>query len=162
MKQEYINRFLRRIKKTESCWLWMNKDGTDSPDTYGAFWTGSDDRHLAHRLSYEIHKGPIPEGKLIMHSCDNRRCVNPEHLFIGTIKENILDAVSKGRHSHGEREPNSKLTDSAVRYIRKVYRFRDPVFNLKNLAKRFRVDESLISRVVLGKCWKHIGGRTGE
>lgn len=89
-----VARFWARVKKTEGgCWIWT---GGKFRRGYGALWDGSKTWY-AHRLSYELHKGPIPPGAVIMHACDTRSCVNPEHLVAGTQRDNIRDAVTKGR-----------------------------------------------------------------
>jgi hypothetical protein len=87
-----INIFLSMVIKTDSCWIWT-KGKTNG---YGDMW--ADKKHwLAHRYSYTIHKGEIPKGMHILHSCDNRPCVNPSHLSLGTNLENIRDSQKKGR-----------------------------------------------------------------
>lgn len=92
-----IDRFNSRINKTETCWLWT---GTVRGKGYGWFQIDGK-RKAAHRFSYETFKEPIEPGKVIMHTCDNPLCVNPEHLVQGTQKENIRDAITKGRWIQG-------------------------------------------------------------
>ena len=89
-------RFWQYVHKTEACWLWTGvKDGNG----YGMIQDTSAGRALrAHRVSFEMAYGPIPEGKIILHECDNPPCVNPKHLRCGTKRDNALDAVAKGRH----------------------------------------------------------------
>ncbi len=91
-------RFWNKVKKTDTCWLWL---GYLDKDGYGAIYTSRPNRKLlkAHRVSYELHKGAINDGMAICHSCDNPTCVNPEHLWQGTIKDNTTDAFKKGRRT---------------------------------------------------------------
>lgn len=86
-------RFYSKVRKTDLCWLWQN---SATPAGYGQFWDGKR-RIDAHRFSYSFHKGEIPEGYVVMHICDVRLCVNPEHLSVGTQRDNLLDMYSKGR-----------------------------------------------------------------
>ena len=95
-------RFDLQHRKTSGCWIW---EGTRERKGYGRLGRGhSSGQLLAHRASYELFVGPIPDGMMVLHRCDIPSCVNPEHLFIGTAADNARDEVAKGRN------PNTKKT----------------------------------------------------
>lgn len=81
---------MSHVKKTESCWIWKGKIGNSG---YGVF----NRKESSHRKSYELFKGEVEPGLCVCHTCDNPKCVNPDHLWIGTQKENITDSINKGR-----------------------------------------------------------------
>jgi hypothetical protein len=104
----------------------------------------------AHRVAYEIANGPIPEGMFVCHACDNRGCVNPAHLFLGTPADNTMDAVEKGRHAFGERNGCSRLTEEQVLKIRVSRKSQGA------LAREFGVTQANISSIKCGKTWAHV------
>lgn len=109
-----------------------------------------------HRLSYELWVGPIPDGLVIRHKCDNRPCLNPEHLETGTRADNTRDMYERGRQRHlvGEGVASSKLTEQDVLSIRAEYA--KGVLTQQMLAESYGVTQSIISSAVLRKTWKHL------
>ncbi|WP_170292781.1 HNH endonuclease [Metabacillus idriensis] len=103
-----------------------------------------------HRYIYEQLVGSIPDGMIIMHSCDNRTCFNPDHLSIGTHKENQRDKALRGRSAKGSKNGRAKLTEDQVREIRKDFR------TLKDIAKDYGVSNAMIGEIKNLKNWKHI------
>jgi hypothetical protein len=142
--------FETKFVVTPGCWNWIgfiNKSG------YGRLqWHMK--MTLAHRLSYVLYVGPIPDGMFVCHKCDNRKCVNPDHLFIGDHLDNMHDMSLKGRRNpprlHGERHGNSKLTNDIVLAIRADNRL------LNEMAKAYGVSEGCLSEIRNRKTWTHI------
>src|SRR5690349_20813657 len=94
-----VRRFWEKVEKTDGCWLWR---GARRNNRYGSFWGGNERGYVyAHRMAYELAKGPIPEGMAVCHSCDVTLCVNPDHLWLGSDQENFADMRKKRRHTFG-------------------------------------------------------------
>lgn len=141
-------------EKTE-CWDWL---GSLSPRGYGRIRVAGKNIR-AHRYSWILKHGrDIPEGMVVCHKCDNPKCVNPDHLFLGTIADNVADCVSKGRHARGEKlahprakgekNGNSRLTANQVDAIRSDQRPQ------RTIASQFGVSQALISKIKRGEMWK--------
>lgn len=104
-----------------------------------------------HRYSYELTSGPIPDGFFVCHRCDNPTCINPEHLFLGTNKDNMRDAARKGRTIHGKAHRSSKLTEADVKAIRA-----NKISSQSDLGRKYGVCQSQISCIKNGKTWNHV------
>lgn len=145
-------RFWLKVRRgsANDCWEWQ---GNRSARGYGRLRSGSSPHgsFLAHRVSWNLHFGPIPFGKCVCHRCDNPCCVRPNHLFLGSACDNIRDAMRKGRLAHGERNGQHRLTASQVRDIRASCRLGIPQ---KVLIAKYGVTSSTVSRIANGLRWK--------
>lgn len=121
---------------------------------YGNIWDKGCTRS-AHVVSYEVHTGPVPEGLYVLHSCDNKWCINPEHLFVGTQQDNIDDMVSKGRDGFaGEKNGKAILNEEKVRQIKNL--LRDSGLSCRTIGERFGVSGPAIMQIKHGRNWGHI------
>lgn len=144
-------RFWRYVKKTPTCWLWT---GTIHR-RYGAFHIIKDGKFVgikAHRYSYKIHSGEIPDGFFVLHRCDNPPCVNPAHLWVGTAFDNMRDMVNKGRCKPPITHTPVKLTTEIVKEIRKNYL----KGKRQNFPKKYGVSSCTIWHIINNRSWKHI------
>ena len=134
------------------CWEWNSSRNSTNYGMVGRNGTG----YLAHRLAYETWVGPIPEGLVIRHKCDNPPCINPDHLETGTRADNIGDMYSRGRQRHlvGASVASSKLTDSDVRMIREQYA--GGGVTQVALAAKHGVSQHAISQIIRNQTWKHV------
>ena len=104
-----------------------------------------------HRYIWTKYNGPIPEGLCIRHSCDNKMCINPDHLILGTLADNNKDARERGQHKHGEESVKSRLKEKDIYYIRENLHLEDWI-----LAAKFGVSKRYISKIKRGGTWKHL------
>jgi hypothetical protein len=166
-------RFINLIDVKEDlnqCWIWK---GCKNPRGYGRFTLTKGKMVFTHRLMYELKNGEIPKGMLVCHTCDNPSCVNPNHLWLGTHKENHQDMVSKGRqaggrgkgsrgrvtiynlinYSRGSTRPASKLNEEKVKKI-KLELLEGK--KISSIAKEHNVTTQLIGTIKRGTSWKHV------
>lgn len=149
-------RLLSKIEHdSNGCWNWT---ASKFRDGYGQFKANRKNLK-AHRVSYLIFIGDIPEGLCVCHRCDNPACVNPEHLFLATNQENTADRHSKARDAHGERQWKAKLTNAEVSEILSRY---TPGINQANtgnavqLAAEYGISRATLGHLIRRKTWKHI------
>jgi len=163
-------RFWARVdKRPDGCWIWTG--GRLQSGGYGHLHVG--DREMrAHRFSWELHRGSIPEGLHVCHKCDNPPCVNPDHLFLGTDADNLADMRRKGRWHRGfpkgedhwsrrhpeaiprgSKHPQAKLTEDDVREIRRAAEAGETALEL---AARFPVSRLHIYSILRRKTWRHV------
>lgn len=141
--------FMRKVQKTDGCWIWTghrNKTGYGQIGYNGKVY-------YAHRLMWEWQYGEIPEGYYVCHHCDNRACVNPDHLFLGTPLDNQRDSLHKGRNYRGERHYMTNLSAADVMAIRYLWAGRIPG---KDIATMFGVLPSAVSNILTRRNWKHL------
>lgn len=163
-----LARFWAKVEKSpdpDGCWVWR---GTRTADGYGRFRLNHTPGEVrAHRLSWEIHFGPIPDGMYVCHRCDNRACIRPDHFFLGTAVDNWLDCLSKGRHSvgtrhslslpaghaQGSRNGRAVFTEDDVREIRRQF---VAGVSKRRLARENGVSRPTITAIVTRKHWSHV------
>lgn len=157
-RQDAEDRFWSQVTKSYArCWIWTG----DRLGHYGRFYVGNRRAVSAHRYAYELARGPIPRGMYVCHHCDNPVCVRPDHLFLGTPKDNAVDMFRKGRarpnklppQPPGEEHAMAKLTEDQVRQIRADYKGGE---SQRSIGKRYGVTRSTIQLIVTGKRWAHV------
>ena len=152
-KRPLRERFEEKVDRASSLQSWGGTKchelrATLMPNGYGQIRNGKTD--YAHRVSWELTNGPIPKGMYVLHRCDNRKCVNPEHLFLGSFDDNMSDMVSKRRQAHGIKNWHAKLTEDEVREIR---------FGggkQEDTARKFNVSRTTVSQIRSGDTWRFI------
>ena len=154
-KETLFNRLYSKVSINDNlCWEFI---GSTVHNGYGQIYVEEGlPCQLAHRVSFELAKSSIPEDLYVLHTCDNRLCINPAHLFLGTHQDNMDDMVSKKRHAHGEKASNVKLTEKEVLEIRAKY---IPYqYTTSILATEYGVSVGCIKRIVNKsvRTWKHI------
>lgn len=155
------DRFWAKVAKDPtSCWMWHER--SNNGVGYGIFNAGRGRRVYAHRYSWELFHGmPVPAGKVIRHNCDTPGCVRPDHLIIGTQRDNVYDMLSRGRHGRGGPgykvgvdNPSSKLLDEDVRAIRACYA--TGRWGYRSLGRMFLITPIAVKKIVMRITWKHV------
>ncbi len=149
--KDFRDRFWARVQKGD-CWEWI---GSTNHDGYGNFNArqGGLIFYRAHRFSWHINKGPMPPGIDVCHKCDHPPCVNPDHLFLGTMKDNVADREAKGRGATvGASNANAKLTEN------QVWEILESNATTLALGKKYEVHPTVISNIRLGKKWSSLTG----
>lgn len=143
-----------RKNSATGCWVWT---GQRNNRGYGMIYVKGSLK-LAHRVGWELKNGPIPKGKLGLHTCDNPGCVNPDHIYVGTHKENTQDMIRRGRSNYrgpiGERASRSKLKSKQVQKIRRLWKNGNHSF--ASLATKFPVSYQSIACIIRRKTWRHL------
>lgn len=147
-------RFWQKVNKQDPvlCWNWnASKNGAG----YGQLWESmpSRIRHDAHRYSWILHFGPIPAELQVLHKCDNKLCVNPAHLYLGTRHDNMADALNRGQKPVGSQCSFAKLTPDQVKKIRSL---KTTGFTQHRLSNMFNVSPTTIWRAYSGKAYKDV------
>ena len=147
-REKWLKRFWDKVERKgpNQCWEWTAAIDTSG---YGSFWRDGAMR-TAHRIAWMLANGDIPHGSCVLHKCDNRKCCNPDHLWLGSRADNNYDMVSKGRHPHGKSNGRSKLTGEDVRSI-----FRDKRSERK-VAAVYGVRHTAIGMIRRGQTWREI------
>jgi hypothetical protein len=144
-------------KGPEDCWNWTGGCAGPPGNEYGSFQPGGRavKRTKAHRFSYTIHCGPIPDGLFVMHTCDNRLCVNPAHLQLGTPLDNMRDKIAKGRERYpqGPARAATRLSEDNVRTIRSAPKYYGYI---NDLAARFGVGRGHINKILHREKWRYL------
>ncbi len=145
LRETFIRRLEHYIEKSDGCWRWK---GCLSTRGYGKIFFHR--KHWsAHRAAWTVYKGSIPKGKIICHTCDNPQCTNPDHLFIGTFKDNTIDAAKKARLSR------LGMTVEDIRSIKKEL-IHTHYEDYKQIAKKYGLTEEYIKRIAKGERWSAI------
>lgn len=143
-----MKRFWEKVDKSGECWLWtagLDKHG------YGQFWDGRRQAR-AHRIAYALERAG-PGDRRVLHRCDNPPCVNPAHLFLGTMADNSADMVEKGRSAKGERHSQAVLTEALVCEMRRSHALG---YSMRQVAKDFGVNNGTAYYALTGRTWRHI------
>ncbi len=143
-------RFWGKIRKTRGCWIWI---GSTNPNGYGQLRVTKRKLVLAHRFSYELHKGRIPKRRFVLHKCDNPPCVKPTHLKLGNNSDNMKDASRKGRLTGVRGFCNPQRTETEVRKIRRLYK---EGVSLSEIARKLKASLTGVFFIAHRRTWRWV------
>lgn len=144
-------RFFKNVYYAENgCWIWQG--AASGKNDYGYIWHNGKVMR-AHRVAWILFKGSLPDNLKVCHKCDTPLCVNPDHLFLGTQKENMYDAIAKNRMPKGEGSSSAKLEIKQVKEIRKL---RVEGLTLQSIANFYQISPITVFDIVHRKTWKHV------
>lgn len=149
VKSRFFLNLPKNYKKNEMkdmCWEWK---GSKYIDGYGRLGWGTT-RYSAHHISYMIFKGPILSNQVVRHTCNNKSCVNPTHLIIGSQSDNLIDSLKQNRHS------TQKLNEEAVKVIKWMLKYKNEKGLAAKLALLYKVNPDVISKIKKGKSWSWV------
>lgn len=154
-----LERLMSRVEKTDTCWIWKGHCNLYGYGKIGIPGKGQGVTTATHRLAWELLRGPIPKGMNICHKCDNPPCCNPDHLFIGTQKDNLQDMKQKNRGSkgpgfQGANHPRAKITESDVIEIRKL-REKSKI-PAAEIASIYNLSVPNVCHILARRTWRHI------
>jgi hypothetical protein len=155
-EEQTFNRFVRRAHDPNTCWEWSGKITSAGYAELSLWKNGTTTVAKAHRVSYRLHVGPIPPGMFVCHTCDNPPCCNPQHLFLGTPRDNTRDMILKGRGRNSDEAARGEANGHAKLTSEQVIEIRQSRLTAAELAQRYGVGESAIRKVRHGLNWRHV------
>ncbi len=158
--RSWEERFWAKVerRRKNQCWLWLaSLRGRGYGQFGGPLCHGA--HGAAHRISWLIHFGPIPDGLFVLHHCDNPRCVNPSHLFLGTHQDNMADRDAKNRVAHGERHYRATTSAAKVGMARRMF---SAGSSIAEITAATSLSRRILKRVIEGKQWKRAPGPISE
>lgn len=156
-KVDLSERFWAKVEKAgeDDCWNWTASCDSSGYGSFTVHELGGRKTWSAHRMAFSLKRGAIPNGLHVLHHCDNRRCTNPKHLFLGTNDDNNRDKMEKGRQAKGEASGRANLSEADVRFLREAVRSGNAV---TTLAKQAKLPHCTVYSAVYGETWGHVDG----